>query len=154
MAGFNTVIRVDGIEETMAALNKMGEVGEREIKRAILSSLNDIRNTAQKKMQRERKSGRIYERSAGRNLSPTHQASAKGEAPAVDTGALVNSIKVVQPKPNFGYVGTDIQYGFWLEYGTTRMGPRPWLNPSLLENRDKIIERFDKALIRATEAFK
>lgn len=153
MAGFNTVIKVEGLEETIKALDKFGAVGERELKKAVYGSLFDVHNTAKKKMQSERKSGRIYVRGKGRNLSSIHQASAKDEAPAVDTGALINSIKVVQNKPNFGYVGTSIQYGFWLEYGTARMDARPWLNPSLLENKDKIMERFQKALQRATEAF-
>jgi hypothetical protein len=39
------------------------------------------------------KSGRTYKRG-----SKSHQASAPGEAPAIDTGNLVNSIEVKHPK--------------------------------------------------------
>lgn len=154
MSRFDTVIRVDGINETIAALDRLGAAGEREIFKAVRGSLESVRSTALKKIMREPKTGRIYERGPGQNLSPTHQASAPGEAPASDSGILAGSVKVVQPSRSFGYVGTDRQYGFWLEYGTTRMQARPWLRPSLEENRERILGRFAAALARATEAYR
>lgn len=156
MAGFDRRLKIEGLEETLRAFDKLGDDAAKELKKAVYGSLNDVKNTAIKKMQRERKSGRVYKRGKGRNLSPTHKASAPGEAPAVDTGSLVNSIKVMPVNDSLGYVGTKLDYGFWLEYGTKdlKLKERPWLRPSLEENREKIMERFRKALQRAIEAVK
>ena len=83
----------------------------------------------------EAKSGRMYGRGA-----KSHRASAPGEAPAVDMGNLVNSIKSV---PVGGVeaatlVGTHLEKGIWLEKGTARMAPRPFMRPGADENRDEI----------------
>ncbi len=67
------------------------------------------------------KTGRVYQRPSG-----THQASAKGEAPANDTGALVASITVERPGPLRRRVNVGEEYGAILEL---RKG-RPFLLPS------------------------
>jgi len=69
--------------------------------------------------------------------------SAPGEPPAVDTGTLRNS---VQSKPQYiagtgmtsivltglvAGVDKDARIPRWLEYGTSRMKPRPFIAPSL-----------------------
>jgi HK97 gp10 family phage protein len=73
-----------------------------------------------------------------------HHPSFPGNAPAIDYGTLMRSItfnieeeggKVV------GYVGSTIlnpPYGEYLENGTSRMKPRPWLTPAMDINRAKI----------------
>lgn len=59
-----------------------------------------------------------------------HQASAPGQAPAVDTGALLNSIttEAVQGALE-ATVSTSIEYAPHLEYGTVHMGARPAWTP-------------------------
>lgn len=66
------------------------------------------------------------------NLSPIHKASAPGEYPQTDTGRLVSSVAIEPATANVlvGRVGTNLEYGPWLEFGTRNMAPRPWLNPS------------------------
>lgn len=71
------------------------------------------------------KSGRVYKR---RGIS--HQASAPGEAPATDTGLLANSINTTNDGALTAIVGVGAEYAEALEYGTTRMGPRPFLTPA------------------------
>jgi len=66
-----------------------------------------------------------------------HQASAPGEPPKTDTGGLVSSIAIVLGTMK-AQVGTGLEYGKYLEFGTTRMEPRPWLYPSLMENGDTL----------------
>ena len=65
------------------------------------------------------------------------RASAPGEYPMSDTGRLANN--VVANLPTSGNlsaeVGTNIQYGRYLEFGTSRMAARPWLLPSLTRPR-------------------
>lgn len=73
------------------------------------------------------KTGTVYTR---RGI--VHQASAPGEAPATDTGALVNSIDIF-PNPSLLQVVVNVSaaYAAALEYGTVKMAPRPYARVSL-----------------------
>ncbi len=75
-------------------------------------------------------SGRTYSR-GGRS----HQASAPGDGPAVDTGRLRQSIAVVRVADGHYKVGTNVQYAPFLEFGTRRMAPRPFMRPALEAER-------------------
>lgn len=56
-----------------------------------------------------------------------HTASAPGDPPAVDTGALRASI-VSRETSNGATVSTHMEYAVYLELGTSRMAPRPvWI---------------------------
>lgn len=66
------------------------------------------------------KSGRMY---------GSHQASAPSEAPAIDTGFLVNSIQT-EADGLSAAVGTNAEYALPLEFGTHRMQPRPFFGPA------------------------
>lgn len=63
----------------------------------------------------------------------THTASAPGDAPAVDTGRLRGSIAANQLAPYRWRVGTNVKYAAFLEFGTRRIAPRPFMRPSLEE---------------------
>jgi hypothetical protein len=76
------------------------------------------------------KSGQTYKRG-----SRTHQASAPGEAPAIDQGDLVNSIDVVKTGELSASVGSSIEHGVHMEFGTVHVEPRPWLGPAFEEAR-------------------
>lgn len=67
------------------------------------------------------KSGRIY---------GSHRASAPGEAPAMDTGNLVNSIQTEKEAPGAWTVYTNVDYAAYLELGTVYMEPRPAFIPA------------------------
>lgn len=58
-----------------------------------------------------------------------HTASAAGEAPAIDTGALVNSVEVANDDTGDGMfaseTGSSMEYASLLEEGTTHIAPRP-----------------------------
>ena len=68
-----------------------------------------------------------------------HHPSYAGNPPAPDTGALMRSIThSVEVKGNevIGEVGSIIynsDYPRYLEYGTSKMKPRPWLSASLIK---------------------
>lgn len=88
-----------------------------------------------KKVQRESvrriksppKTGRVYSRSGGR----THRASAPGESPAEDTGALSRSIRVRGRKGSLRRrIGSRLIYAWW-ETGIRGQPERPYLRPSL-----------------------
>lgn len=73
-----------------------------------------------------------------------YTASAPGEAPAQATGRLRQSIKglVKGGKRIIGVVGTDIDYGPMLEYGTRNMAARPWLSVATEKATGKIRQIF------------
>jgi HK97 gp10 family phage protein len=73
----------------------------------------------------EPKSGRIY-MSHGR----PHQASAPGQAPAVDVGTLIGSLEVDKSGPYEAYCYTRLDYAEYLEDGTRHMLPRPFMRPA------------------------
>ena len=59
-----------------------------------------------------------------------HQASAPGQAPAVDTGVLLNSIATEAIRGSLeATVSTSVEYAPHLEYGTMHMGARPAWTP-------------------------
>lgn len=106
---------------------------------AVVQKLaQDCEGHAKRQMEGER-TGRIYLH--GR---VEHQASAPGEAPAVDTGFLKNSIVAQPEKPLRWVVLVGAVYGIWLEYGTTHMAARPFMLPAFRET----IRRMPKGLLK------
>ena len=90
-----------------------------------------------------------------------HTASRPGEPPAIDTGILrasiMNEVEVsgssvngkVGPDVEFmaakAPVGTNVEYGYYLELGTSKMEPRPFLRPALIRTRKKVVKIFRDA---------
>jgi HK97 gp10 family phage protein len=75
-----------------------------------------------------------------------HQSSAPGQPPANSTGQLVRSIKV--KKTNNGQeVTIDAEYAAFLEYGTSRMRPRPFIMPALMKVKKNLLSKL-KGLVK------
>lgn len=102
--------------------------------RGIVAATEDVRNEALRLILDTPKTGRIY-----RRRGVEHQASAPGEAPANDTGRLVNSIRTTYDLPTLvGRIVASTAYAAFLEYGTSRMEPRPYMRPALFNRRPQI----------------
>jgi len=92
------------------------------------------------------KHGRTYRRGAIRSRRKAdkgqvigykfHRASAPGEAPAIDTGALVNSVRSEMVGPTEGIVFSNLQTAVILEFGSSRMAARPFMEPAATAERD------------------
>ncbi len=52
---------------------------------------------------------------------------------AVDTGRLRNSITHTSDEDT-AYVGTNVEYAAYVEYGTSKMAARPYLKPAVNNN--------------------
>lgn len=76
------------------------------------------------------KSGRLYVR-----RGVEHQASAPGEAPAIDTGILHDSFFTQKVDELEAIVGTNVEYAPHLELGTVNIAPRPFLLPATEDER-------------------
>lgn len=81
-----------------------------------------------------------------------HHPSVPYAYPAVDTGALRKSITFEVEEDGGsvkGVVGSTITnppYPAYLEYGTSKMKPRPWMSPALESSMDYIKARYEKAM--------
>lgn len=97
---------------------------------------NLVRNTAVESINQGAKSGVVYEKY---NPRRSHRASAAGEPPATDTGFLVQNIRLVLDADNLGAtVESGAKYSEALEFGTSKIAARPFLQPALEANRPKI----------------
>jgi phage gpG-like protein len=107
--------------------------------KAVRETILDIEGRT-KAMMTGPKSGAYYERPNGR----THQASAPGEAPAVDTGNLINSIQTQMTGAMVGVVYTNAEYAPVLEFGGARMAARPFFTPATQAAWPEFLEKMSK----------
>lgn len=107
----------------------------------------DILASAQTRM-RGSKSGRVYMRGKKPNQK-SHQASAPGEAPAVDGGDLVGSGKAQMVSQTVGEVTFSAEEAELTEFGTRKMAPRPFLVPSLQEAEPALMQALGKIVSNA-----
>lgn len=64
---------------------------------------------------------------------------------AVDTGNLKDSITHVTDKQTLNVkIGTDVKYAPYVELGTSRLQPRPFLRLALYESTNKIVQTLKK----------
>lgn len=64
-----------------------------------------------------------------------------GQQPHKDTGRLRASVSHEVDKATLtGRVGTNVDYGKFLELGTVKMAARPWLRPALEKMRSTVIK--------------
>lgn len=89
------------------------------------------------------RSGRIYSFRGGQ-----HQASAPGEFPANRTGNLAKSSDYVTRGHTELEVGESAEYARYLEDGTSRMDPRPHLEPTALAKRRDTQQILCKSVLR------
>jgi|SRR5215813_1212363 len=100
----------------------------------IKLTAENVQDFIEKEMQQV-KHGRIYEAHI-RHITGagTHQASAPGEAPAIETGDYINSIGHEMLDPTTAIVYSTMMRGIWLELGTTRIAARPHFVPAAEAN--------------------
>ncbi len=138
------------LDKLEAKLKKLRPLMMDKVFAALESSANTIRTNAIKSIQAA-PSGKPYVRYKNGNKR-TGIASAVGDPPHTDTGNLVNNIQVQRRKDSV-VVGSmeAAPYGKWLEYGTSKMGARPWLKPALDVSQPIIIQKLKRAQLKVIE---
>ena len=119
-------IQVKGIKEFNKYLSGLSRSSKIEMNKLLAISATETQKNAVNSIQTGARTGKTYKR-----RSITHQASAPGEPPKSDTGALTSNITV--EKERGGYTTGSRKgapWGFWLEFGTSLIKARPWLQPS------------------------
>jgi len=102
--------------------------------RGVVRGAERVRGEIVRLITQTPKTGLIY-----RRRGVEHQASAPGEAPASDTGRLVNSTRIEYDVPQLSAdVVVSTEYAHALEYGTQTIEPRPFARPALANKRAEI----------------
>ena len=127
---------VKNIKKVLSQLNKLEKDMELPYQEIVKGGEQFIRGEAIKSNQSGAKSGIVYEKY---NPRRSHRASAPGQAPASDTGNLVSKIIVKQKSKNITNVESNADYSAFLEYGTSKMEPRPFMLPAFEKSKKPII---------------
>ena len=109
---------------------------------AVRSTAIDISYVAKRSMSGN-KTGLEYKRSGGKS----HRASAPGEAPAIDSGELVNSIQNAQIDQLTAMSFSNMEYAPHLEFGTVHMAKRPFYVPAA----EQAFPEFQKQMLEIFE---
>lgn len=120
-----------------------------QIQQIINKGLQDTRNTAVLSIHSTTGGGKTYEKY---NPRRTHTASAPLDPPNTDTGYLANNIFAILDADGLGgQVESRADYSEALEFGTSTMTERPFLQPALEENRPKIRAMFARLKARGVK---
>jgi len=141
-------INVKNLKKVMSQLGRLNKDLEQPFQEVVKGGGQLIRAEAVKSIQSGAKSGIVYEKY---NPRRSHRASAPGQAPASDTGNLVSKIRVKQKNPNTTIVESGADYSAFLEYGTSKMQPRPFLFPAFVKSKEKITQAVFQRVVTAIE---
>ncbi len=137
-------ITIPNLDAVQKAITQYGLKAELEVSKALNATGTSIVNGVRKQM-KSSKSGRRYKRTkTGRD----HIASAPYEAPAVDSGFLIDRSLYELKINNLHFaVGSNIKYSEHLEFGTRKMAPRPSWTLEVFAHRE-ILGRFVEAALK------
>lgn len=120
-----------------SALNIAGHT-KKGVKRALYKSAQGLINSFRAEVKFGFKSGRLY---------GTHKASAAFETPANLTGKYSKSIGTDVSGEQLVF-GNSVEYAGYLEFGTSRMKPRPGLSNAIVDQERNIVRNFLKEIVR------
>jgi HK97 gp10 family phage protein len=137
-------VTVTGDKELNRKLNKLGNKMGKAIDDGVFITAQGVRTDAIKSIQ-NKSPGKVVQRSRQGGGTYSHVASNEGQAPNTDTGKLVASIALDKQSDANYLVGSNLQYAAWLEFGTSKTGARPWLEPAMRKNINDLIKNINKA---------
>lgn len=115
-------------------LRRMAQQASPAVTRALYVAGQLIENTAE---------GSI---TAGAVSGANHVPSAPGSPPNEDTGTLRRGIETRIGGPNLVVVESKAPYSAALEFGTSRMAARPFMQPATEMNRDEVVRKVGAAM--------
>ena len=176
MAAGMTSIR--GLEDVLKNIEKAKIAAVKGAEQGVDKSRLAVETTAKKLIMKGPKSGYMYHRIPGdkwmvvwqdrgnvsvvvaiysavgaQGISRDHRASAPGEPPANDTDTLASSIESKRDGLT-ALVWTEKKYSKWLEFGTRKIAPRPFMTPAVEQNSERfpkelgmaVVQKIDEAL--------
>ena len=139
-----SIFKIGNINKVNKKLQQM--ITPKLVKSKIRESVQMVEKEVKQSLQRGG-SGQTYQKYKPRR---THTASAAGQPPATDLGNLVRSISIEvkeRPKMIEGRLIVGEDYAIHLEYGTTNMQARPFLQPAFEKSKPKIKAKFAKGVL-------
>lgn len=141
------------------AIGNIKNANIKAIRMAMYFIGKDLVKTSQELIQSKDKSGRVYKLKSG-TVTRLHQSSAPGEAPANFSGNLRKSLgfevrgadqlefgsRSGAPTAGLSNKQAVAKYSKFLEEGTSKMAPRPYLKPSFEKNKGNILQHFERLL--------
>ena len=142
--------KVSNLKKVLSQLDKLEKDMEIPFQQIVKGGGQLIRTEAIKSIQTGAKSGVMYQMY---NPRREHRSSAPGQAPASDTGNLVSKIIVKQKTKNITNVESNADYSAFLEYGTSKMEPRPFMLPAFEKSKKPIINAVFKRVKNKIEEY-
>lgn len=139
-------VTISGTDAVQKYLQKSLKGSQDGIDKAVKATALEVITDVKKRIQRGPKTGRTYTRG---NI--THTASAPGQAPATDTGVLASSVYFTQSAKYEATIGSRLAYAAYLEFGTTRIKPRPSWTPAVEAATPKLQKRIEDAIRKAAQ---
>ena len=148
-------------------LSSIKDMSKRAIRQGFYFIGKDLRQDAMQSILKGPKTGRVYT-IYRKNSKRKHQSSAPGQAPANLTGNLRRSIIFevrgstqlefgVSQSSTQGQGGprnTTAEYGKFLELGTSKMEPRPFLKPAVNKNTANAVQHFEAQIKKDLEGIR
>lgn len=130
----------DRVRQRLAKLRGAEVVAE--VGKALFVAANRIQVSAQHSITEGAISGRF------------HVPSSPGDPPKADTHTLDRQIESELVEPLKAQVSSNAPYSAFLEFGTSRMEPRPFMRPALAKERqgaiDLVTATVNRIVARAT----
>ena len=127
-------VTVSGVGRLAARLDRLADQVELAVQSAVADGAEDLRREARALL----------------NVPGVGAPSSPGEPPRRQSGHLRDSLRVeIAPGRPSAAVGTDLDYGAHLEFGTQDTAPRPWLQPAVQNALPRIKARIKDALREA-----
>lgn len=140
-------VQFDFDRKVLDSISRLGKNSRNAFAKALLQGAYLIEGEIKQSMARGTKSGRVYPRNQQKaKKKRIHRASAPGESPAVDHGRLISSLRVEEVTDIRMKIGSKLIYAAYLEEGTDKMQPRPYLLPALEKSKGKIDSLIERAL--------
>lgn len=138
-------VKVSGMRNFQDQIRKLGASFDDAVDQGVFVTAQEVRTYAIKSIQ-EQSAGQQVRRTRQGGGSYTHVAAAVGQAPNTDTGKLVSSIATDKSAESTYRIGSNLPYATWLEFGTKKMGARPWLHPAIRAKESRLMENIEKVV--------
>ena len=127
-------VTISGVGRLAARLERVADQVELAVQSAVAEGADDLRREARALL----------------NLPGAGAPSGPGEPPRRQSAQLRDSLRVeIAPDRLSAAVGTDLDYGAHLEFGTQDTAPRPWLQPAAQTAAPRIKARIEDAVCQA-----
>lgn len=138
-------IYIENVKQVQQAMRELAQQVTEDVGATVQLTALEMASEVRRKILRGPKTGRVYWR--GKNRDIRHVASAPGQPPATDGGALASSVYYESVSLDVAIIGSRLPYAYYLEFGTLRIKKRPAWIPAVKQYMPILQQRVE-AVIR------